>query len=47
METKNNELYEAPSTTHVDAKFEGVICQSGALGSRNAYEATDENPFGA
>ena len=29
METNNKELYEAPSTTVVDVKFEGIICGSG------------------
>lgn len=28
MERKNKELYEIPSTTVFDVKFEGVICTS-------------------
>ncbi len=31
METNNKELYEAPLTTVVDLKFEGIICQSNGL----------------
>jgi hypothetical protein len=29
METKRYEFYEAPTTTVVELKFEGIICQSG------------------
>ena len=28
METKHNELYEAPETRVMELKFEGIICQS-------------------
>lgn len=40
----SKELYEAPSTSVVGVRFEGIICQS--LGNRNPYIPTDENPFG-
>ena len=29
----HKELYEAPSTSVVDVRFEGIICQSGGLNS--------------
>ncbi|MBQ9462325.1 MAG: hypothetical protein IJU68_01545 [Bacteroidales bacterium] len=31
MERKDKIMYEAPTTTIVDVKFEGVICLSGGL----------------
>ena len=41
------ENYEAPSTTVVDLKFEGLICQSpGGVGGRDGYTPDDDNPFG-
>ena len=42
-----NKPYEVPTTTIVDVKFKGILCQSpGGLGVRGGYEATDDNPFG-
>ena len=34
METNTKELYEAPLTTVVNVKYEGIICLSG---TRNGY----------
>ena len=40
------ELYEAPSTSVVDVRFEGIICQSqGGLGAPNNYN-NGGDPFG-
>ena len=42
-----NKSYETPTTTIVDVKSGGIICQSpGGMKARGGYEATDENPFG-
>ena len=38
--------YEAPTSTVVELKFEGIICQSNGMGNRDPYTPTDENPFG-
>ena len=46
METKNNETYLAPSIMTVELEHKSVICQSGGMRSRDAYTATDDNPFG-
>ena len=31
MATKNNEIYEVPTTEVVEVKYEGVICTSGVV----------------
>ena len=36
METKNKELYDAPSTRVFEVKQEGVICASGPLNNEGA-----------
>ena len=43
-----NKTYEAPTSTVVEVKFQGIICQSGGdgVGDRDPYTPTDENPFG-
>lgn len=38
--------YEAPTSTVVELKFEGIICQSNGMDGRDPYTPTDENPFG-
>lgn len=38
--------YEAPTSTVVDLKFKGLICQSPEGIAGRGYEATDANPFG-
>lgn len=35
METKHNEMYEAPTMEVVEVKYEGVICSSGGAGTQN------------
>lgn len=38
--------YEAPTTTVVDIKFEGLVCQSpDGVRGRNPYVPDDNNPF--
>ena len=37
METKNKELYEAPSTLVLEVKVEGVVCTSGVGANRTGY----------
>ena len=37
METKNKELYEAPSTLVFEVKVEGVVCTSGVGANRSGY----------
>lgn len=47
METKTNETYLAPSMLTVEVEHKSVICQSpDGMRSREAYTATDDNPFG-
>ena len=46
METKTNETYLAPSMLTVEVEHKSVTCQSGGMRSREAYIATDDNPFG-
>ena len=40
--------YEAPTSTVVEVKFQGIICQSGGdgVGDRDPYTPIDDNPFG-
>ena len=35
METKHKDLYEAPATTVVEVKIEGVVCQSPVNGGNS------------
>lgn len=35
METKHEELYEAPTTDVLEVKNEGIICASGGAGTNN------------
>lgn len=44
METKHNELYEAPTMEVVEVKYEGFICASG-LGNPTDYPGAPD-PFG-
>ena len=37
METKNKELYEAPSMMVFEVKVEGVVCTSGVGANRSGY----------
>lgn len=37
MKEKHNLLYEAPETTVLELKFEGIICQSGELPGMPGY----------
>ena len=37
METKNKELYEAPSMMAFEVKVEGVVCTSGVGANRSGY----------
>ena len=43
MERYDKELYCAPSTTVVEVKFEGVICQSGLMDATRSGYGDAEN----
>lgn len=45
MGSVSQETYEAPATTIVDVKYEGIICQSGGVeGTRYGYgEAIEDD----
>ena len=45
METKNKELYEAPSTMVFEVKVEGCVCVSGVEATRGGYGAAVEDDW--
>ena len=42
METKHNELYEAPTMEVLEVKYEGVICASGDVNATMNGEFDEE-----
>ena len=42
METKHNELYEAPTMEVLEVKYEGVICASGDVSASMGGTFTEE-----
>ena len=42
MNTKNENLYEAPATTVVEVKTEGIVCSSSVQSSVQNYTWHDE-----